>query len=287
MEVKEKRDFSQQLESFETDGYAIFRKVLDPQLVSEASSHIDWLLEKNPELRPEQLHHDLMTDDPFWVRLISDPRLLDIAEAFIGPNIALFASHYIAKPPLSGQSVLWHQDGSYWPLEPMEVVTLWLAVDDSDVENGCMRVIPGTQHERLLTEEELESHDDGTNVLGTGMHVDEINEAKAVDIVLKAGDGPSGAATTAMVDTVTNDPFFTNAAIDGNPLSFTIQQDAGLDTQTQGPPVEAFGLAGTITGMDFALQVDDGHLVLFDDDGSEQANITASRRSVMSRSSAY
>ncbi|MGA7305163.1 MAG: phytanoyl-CoA dioxygenase family protein [Rhodothermales bacterium] len=188
MEVKEKRDFSQQLESFETDGYAIFRKVLDPQLVSEASAHIDWLLEKNPELRPEQLHHDLMTDDPFWVRLISDPRLLDIAEAFIGPNIALFASHYIAKPPLSGQSVLWHQDGSYWPLEPMEVVTLWLAVDDSDVENGCMRVIPGTQHERLLTEEELESHDDGTNVLGTGMHVDEIDEAKAVDIVLKAGD---------------------------------------------------------------------------------------------------
>lgn len=188
MEVTEKRDFSGHLEAFEKDGYAIFRNVLDAQLISEASDHVDWLLKKNPDIRPEQLHHDLMTDDPFWVRLISDPRLLDIAEAFIGPNIALFASHYIAKPPESGQSVLWHQDGSYWPLEPMEVVTLWLAVTDSVVENGCMRVIPGTQHERLLTEEELEKHDDGTNVLGSGMHVDEINEAKAVDVELKAGD---------------------------------------------------------------------------------------------------
>ena len=62
-----------------------------------------------------------MTHDPFWVRLVGDQRLLDIAKLFIGPNIALFASHYIAKPPGEGQAVLWHQDAHYWPLEPMEV----------------------------------------------------------------------------------------------------------------------------------------------------------------------
>lgn len=188
MELKTERDYSQQLADFSTDGLAIFRDVLDPQLIAETANHIDWLLEKNPGIRPEQLHNDLMTDDPFWVRLVSDRRLVDIAEAFIGPNIGLFASHYIAKPPLSGQAVLWHQDGSYWPLDPMEVVTLWLAVDDSDVENGCMRVIPGSQNDRLLGEDELDRHDDGTNVLGSGMHVDEIDEAKSVDVVLKAGD---------------------------------------------------------------------------------------------------
>lgn len=188
MEIGAKLDFSQQLDAFRRDGYTIFRGVLDPGLVAEAVTHIDWLLEKNPGIRPEQLHHDLMTDDPFWVRLISDPRLLDIAEGFIGPDIALFASHYIAKPPGSGQAVLWHQDGSYWPLEPMEVVTLWLAVDDSDTGNGCMRVIPGTQDQRLFTEEELERHDDGTNVLGSGIRPDEIDESEAVDVVLKPGD---------------------------------------------------------------------------------------------------
>ena len=50
---------------FERDGYAIFRDVLDPDLVQEASSHVDWLLEKNPDLRPEHLHHRLVREDPF------------------------------------------------------------------------------------------------------------------------------------------------------------------------------------------------------------------------------
>jgi hypothetical protein len=130
----------------------------------------------------------LMTDDPFWVRLISDPRLLDIAEVFIGPDIALFASHYIAKPPYDGQAVLWHQDGSFWPLEPMQVVTLWLAFDDVDVENGCMRVLPGTQNQRLLSLEEMEKQDDGMNVLGTGINPAQLDESAAVDIMLKAGE---------------------------------------------------------------------------------------------------
>ncbi len=180
--------FSHELDQFERQGYAIFRDVLDDALVDETRSHVDWLLEKNPELRPEQLHHSLMTDDPFWVRLISDDRLLDIAEAFIGPNIALFASHYIAKPPLDGKAVLWHQDGSYWPLEPMDVVTLWLAVDRSDTENGCLRVLPGTQTGPLFDEHELEVVDDGTNVLGTGIRPENLATEAAVDIVLNPGD---------------------------------------------------------------------------------------------------
>jgi hypothetical protein len=176
------------LESYRKDGYVIFRDVLPVELMAEAARHIDWLLEQNPGIRPEQLHNDLMTDDPFWVRLVSDGRLLDIAERFIGPDIALFASHYIAKRPFDGQEVLWHQDGTYWPLEPMEVVTLWLAVDDSMPENGCMRVLPGTQTERLLTIEELESREDDTNVLGSGISPDSIDESQAVDVVLRAGD---------------------------------------------------------------------------------------------------
>ncbi|MEE9170528.1 MAG: phytanoyl-CoA dioxygenase family protein [bacterium] len=173
---------------YDSDGYAMFEKILDAGLIHEARKHIDWLLEKNPDTRPEQLHHFLMQDDPFWVRLVSDDRLLDIAEQFIGPNIALFASHYIAKRPFDGQAVLWHQDGSYWPLEPMEVVTLWLAIDDTDQENGCMRVIPKTQTMRLLSEDELQSQEDGENVLGSGIDSGQVDESKAVDIILKAGD---------------------------------------------------------------------------------------------------
>ncbi|WP_309706925.1 phytanoyl-CoA dioxygenase family protein, partial [Armatimonas sp.] len=118
-----------------------------------------------------------------WVRLISDARLLDIAEKFIGPHIALFASHYFAKPPHDGLPVLWHQDGSYWPLDPCEVVTLWLAVDDSTPENGCLRVIPGSH--KL----EFQAHAKDTsveNVLSSG--IAGVDESAAVDVILKAGD---------------------------------------------------------------------------------------------------
>src|SRR5215813_4258800 len=153
-------------EQFEHEGYALFPDVLDAGLIQEAGDHVAWLQAKHPELRPEQLGHVLMTDDPFWVRLISDDRLLDIAEQFIGPDIALFASHYISKPPRDGQPVLWHQDGSYWPLDPMEVVTLWLAVDASTPENGCMRVIPGTQTQEL---QEMKPRTDVANVLSSGI----------------------------------------------------------------------------------------------------------------------
>ena len=158
---------------------------MDPDLVQEASCHLDWLQEKNPELRPEQFHHPLVVDDPFWVRLVSDERLLDVAEIFVGPNIALFASHYICKPPSDGHPVLWHQDGSYWPLEPMEVVTLWLAVDDSTPENGCMRVIPGTH---TLDLHEMKPRTDIPNVLSSGIDPDLVDESRAVDFVLKAGE---------------------------------------------------------------------------------------------------
>ncbi|WNQ13899.1 phytanoyl-CoA dioxygenase family protein [Paenibacillus aurantius] len=175
---------TQAKDHYDQQGYAVFPDVLDEGLVREAQEHIAWLMHKYPEKRPELLTHDLVAKDPFWVRLISDERLLDIAEAFIGPNIALFASHYISKPPFEGRPVLWHQDGSYWPLEPMEVVTLWLAVDDSVEENGCLRVIPGTHTMKL---QQMRRRTDIENVLDSEVDPSLVEEDKAVDLILKAG----------------------------------------------------------------------------------------------------
>ena len=172
-------------ETYDRDGYVIARNVLDPDLVEEGRSHVAWLQERNPDLRPERLSKELMRDDPFWLRLVGDPRLLDIAQQFVGPDIALFASHYIAKPPRTGQPVLWHQDGSYWPLDPMEVVTLWLALDDCDAENGCMRVIPNSHHEELA---ELQPRPEVESVLGSSMDESKVDESRAQDVIMKAGD---------------------------------------------------------------------------------------------------
>lgn len=168
---------------YERDGFVVVPQVVDADLVEEGRRHIDWLLARHPDKRPEHLTHDLMTDDPFWVRLVGDDRLLDVAEQFVGPDIALFASHYLAKPPGTGQPVLWHQDAGYWPLEPMDVVTVWLALDDSAPDNGCMRVIPGSH---LGDVHPLKASTEVENVLRSEIVV-EVDEAEAVDVVVPAG----------------------------------------------------------------------------------------------------
>lgn len=173
---------------YDEKGYVIARNAIDAGLAQEMVDHVHWLMERNPGVRPERLHHNLLAHDPFMHRLVGDERLLDITEQFIGPNIALFAAHYIAKKPETGQAVQWHQDGSYWPLEPMEVTTLWVAGTDSTVENGCMRVLPGTQNNHLLKRRELMELDTEKYVLGVGIRPDQIDESNAVDIELKAGD---------------------------------------------------------------------------------------------------
>lgn len=169
---------------FEEQGYVVFRDVIDQELIREASDHVEWLQARHPDLRPENLGHWLLRDDPFWIRLISDPRLLDVAETFVGADVALFASHYICKPPHAGRPVLWHQDAAYWPLEPMEVVSLWLAVDDSTTDNGCMRVIPGSHRQPVRP---LHPNETVANVLGSEAD-GEVDESAAVDLVLRAGD---------------------------------------------------------------------------------------------------
>jgi phytanoyl-CoA hydroxylase len=170
---------------YEREGYVVFRNVIDDELVRETDEFVDWLLQKHPDIQPEHLNSYMMRDEPFLLRLVGEDRLLDVAEQFIGPNIALYGAHFICKPPRTGKAVAWHQDGSYWPLEPMEVTTLWLAVTPSTPENGCLRVIPGTQ------DLDLQAMDERHRIEGSmlsGMDQSLADESRAVDLVLQPGD---------------------------------------------------------------------------------------------------
>ncbi|MCI0714135.1 MAG: phytanoyl-CoA dioxygenase family protein [Chloroflexi bacterium] len=176
------------VEQFERDGYVIVPNVLDSELVAQARNHIEWLKNQNPDVKYEDLGTGVVKMDPFWLHLVSDGRLLDIAEQFIGPNIALFATHYIAKPPHTGRAVPWHQDGSFWPLEPVQVITFWLSLDEVTPENGCMRVLPGTQNAKLLSTAEMKSISKDEYLFGLTIDPATIDDTDAVDIILKPGD---------------------------------------------------------------------------------------------------
>jgi ectoine hydroxylase-related dioxygenase (phytanoyl-CoA dioxygenase family) len=75
------------------------------------------------------------------------PQVLDLVECIVGPDILLWSSHFICKDPLTGRATPWHEDSAYWMgrLDRYDkIVTLWLALDDVDRDNGCMQVIPGS-----------------------------------------------------------------------------------------------------------------------------------------------
>jgi ectoine hydroxylase-related dioxygenase (phytanoyl-CoA dioxygenase family) len=171
------------------NGFAIIRDVISDDLISEACHHVDWLTSKHPDLRPEHLHHPLIRDDAFWVRLVSDTRLVDIAEHFLGPDVACFTAHYICKPPHDGQPVLWHQDGAYWKLDPMEALTVWLAIDESNIGNGCLRMIPGS-HQLPLHEPKPQTKE--SNMLFSAVDDNVVSEWRdkqgVVNIELRPGD---------------------------------------------------------------------------------------------------
>jgi len=180
--------FSDAVRQYNEDGYVVLRNVLDPELMAEMSDHMSFLQRQYPELPAEHFHHPVMRNDPFWVRCVSDPRLLDVADGFLGKpdGLALFSSHYFCKMPGTGMPVLWHQDGSYWPIRPMTVTTFWLAVDRSDEGNGCLRVVKGSHKQTL---KELKTDRSVLNVLGATTHSDhDVPEQDIVDIVLNPGD---------------------------------------------------------------------------------------------------
>jgi phytanoyl-CoA hydroxylase len=170
-------------------GFSIIRNVLPPDVMDEVRAHVDWLTRKYPDLRPEHFHHPLIRNDAFWARLVSDSRLVDIAEFFLGPNLACFTAHYICKPPRTGQPVLWHQDGAYWSLSPMEALTVWLAVDESTTENGCLRMIPGS-HQLPLHKPSVRTDEPNMlfSVTNEALVQEWAEERGIVDIELQPGD---------------------------------------------------------------------------------------------------
>ncbi|MEU4445619.1 phytanoyl-CoA dioxygenase family protein [Actinosynnema sp. NPDC050801] len=174
---------------YEKNGFAIIRDVLDPDLIGEAREHVSWLGRKYPDLRPEEYHHPLMRNDAFWVRLVSDQRLVDIAELFLGPDVACFTSHYVCKPAHDGRPVLWHQDGAYWKLKPMEALTVWAAIDESTTENGCLRIVPGSH---VMDIHPPRPRTDVANMLYSQTREEVVREwvdrAGVVDIELRPGD---------------------------------------------------------------------------------------------------
>ena len=82
--------------------------------------------------------------------ILSHPKIVRYVTDLLGNDVVGWGSHFFCKMPRDGKKVSWHQDASYWPLTPSKTVTVWLAIDDADVENACMQFIPASHHDGHL-----------------------------------------------------------------------------------------------------------------------------------------
>jgi len=83
--------------------------------------------------------------------ILTNPVIVNHVADLLGDDVVAWGSHFFCKMPGDGRAVAWHQDASYWPLSPSHAVTVWLAIDDADLDNGCMKFIAGSHHSGHLT----------------------------------------------------------------------------------------------------------------------------------------
>ena len=118
--------------------------------------------------------------------LIREPRILDVVEGIVGPDILVWQTTLFVKQAHDDSFVSWHQDSTYWGLSAPEVVTAWVALSPSTLESGCVRVIPGTH---LLDQVPHVETRASKNMLTRGQEIAvDVDERQAVAMPLRPGE---------------------------------------------------------------------------------------------------
>jgi ectoine hydroxylase-related dioxygenase (phytanoyl-CoA dioxygenase family) len=139
----------QQIRAYRADGFLAPIPVLNDREAAEVRAQFDALEAVEGREKAQIGLLDRHFDQGFIRQLATHPTILDCAEALLGPDILLLATHFFCKYGGGERFVAWHQDATYWGLEPPITLTAWYAVDASDRENGCMQALPGTHRDGL------------------------------------------------------------------------------------------------------------------------------------------
>ena len=173
--------------AYRRDGFLLVKRpVLSPERFATLKSIYEEHRDARGDKRADELDTPHLADPRLLDILLSDD-LLDLVEPIIGSDIGLFSSHFIAKEPRTGRPTPWHEDGAYWDGKFDrfdELVTVWLAIEPSNLSNGCLRVIPGTHlNEQASTYESIDAE---ANTFAEG--IAGVDESRAVDFELEPNE---------------------------------------------------------------------------------------------------
>src|SRR2546428_1272418 len=173
------------LAQYHRDGFYVPIRVLSREEAAGCRRRLEtYEAERGGAIGGELRHktHLLFT----WLdRLVRHPRILDAVEDVLGPNLLVWSTSFFIKDAHDPAYVSWHQDATYWGLSEPDVVTAWLAFTDATVENGAMRMVPGSHGEQHAHRDTFAPD----NLLSRGQEIAvEVDEARGVDILLRAGE---------------------------------------------------------------------------------------------------
>jgi len=176
---------SSAVERYHRDGFLFPIPVVSPAEALGLRRRLEAVeAEHGGALRGEIRHkpHLLFT----WLcDLVRHPAILDAVEDVLGPNLLAWSTSFFIKEARDPAYVSWHQDATYWGFSSPDVLTAWVAFTDATVENGAMRMVPGSHAEQLEHRDTFAPH----NLLSRGQEIAvEVDEARGVDILLRAGE---------------------------------------------------------------------------------------------------
>ncbi len=171
------------LKAYRERGYLLYRdQVFEEGDLAELDAIFQEHRDKDRDKRGDEFDTPHF-QDPRLLKFLFAPALLDLVECIVGPNIVLWSSHFICKDPLVGRATPWHEDSSYWMGRLSrydKIVTVWLALDDVDRENGCMQVIPRSHIEGGFSS--YKGVDESVNTFATEIADIDLSDAVAFEL---------------------------------------------------------------------------------------------------------
>lgn len=177
------------LDAYRRDGFLVCRWPLFPAEMIDAVDAIgsEYVRQAQEGKRAADLNVPHF-DDPRLFEFLMDPRVIDLVDPIVGPDIALWTSQFFCKSAGVGRPYGWHADASYWEgfVEPIRVASLWMALDDVDRTNGCLRVVRGSHLRRDYRYLPRRAEDDA--FFPRVVDPAQIDPGKVVDIEIRRGE---------------------------------------------------------------------------------------------------